>query len=209
MTDARHTLYSKEMEEEKIEVENGLFQIIPKYTKYSLYLGDFGADGAELNEIYNKLRETEAKTLEIFIDSNGGLISEGQKFQNIIDNHFPNAVDTYLDNKGYSMGANVFLMGTRRIIHKHSEIMFHNFTSGSYGKGHELDASHKHQKKSMKRYTKDTLKGYMSKKEIKELLNGKDFWMTYKEMLRRNIATHILIDGELISAKDYLKTKEQ
>ena len=205
MADAKHTLYSKEIDEEKLEMEGGLFQITPKHTKYSLYLGDFRAEDSELNEIYNTLRDPKPKTLEIFIDSYGGLVDEGQRFQNIITNHFSN-VDTYLDNKGYSMGALLFTFGDRRIVHEYSEIMFHNYSSGYYGKGHEVEARTKHDKKSLSKYFKSSLKPYFTKQEIKDMLNGKDFWMTSKEMLKRNIATHILINGELIEAKDYLKS---
>lgn len=204
MSEPLHSLYTTEIEEEKIEVEEGLFKIIPKHTKYSLYIGDFGSEGSELNDIYNDLRTDTPKTLEIFIDSNGGLISEGQKLQNIIENNFANATDTYLDNKGFSMGAYLFLMGTRRIVHRHSEIMFHNFTASTFGKGHEIASAHKHQQEAMRTYTYSLLSDYFSKKEIKKLLEGKDYWMTTEEMLERGIATHIMIGGALIEASDYL-----
>ena len=205
MEDAKHTLYSKEIEEEKIDMGNDLFQIVPKHTQYSLYLGNFDAEGAELNDIYNILREDKPKTLEIFINSYGGLLSEGQRFQNIISNHFNN-VDTYLDNKGYSMGALLFTFGDRRIVHKYSEIMFHNYSSSYYGKGHEIKQQTKHDDITLGKYFKDSLKPFFTKKEIKDMLNGKDFWFDSKEMLKRNIATHILIKGELIDSKTYLKT---
>ena len=206
MEDPKHTLYSKVVDEKHEPTDDGKHYIIPKHTRYSLYIGDFDASGAELNDIYNKLRQDEEKTLELYIDSHGGLISEGQRLQNIISNYFTNTT-TYLDNKGYSMGAMLFTFGTTRIVHPYSEIMFHTYSTGYYGKANELKDRTKHDDKILNKYFTDTLKPFFKKKELKELLKGKDFWFDAKEMLKRNIATHILIDGEVIEAKEYLKGK--
>ena len=34
---------------------------------------------------------------------------------------------------------------------------------------------------------------------------GKDFWMDCKEMCKRGIATHVVVCGETITAKEFLK----
>jgi len=209
MTDPKHTLHSTQQDEQRIEVEEGLFQIIPAHTAYTLYIGDFEAEDTELNDIFYTLRRREAKTLDIYINSNGGSIREGLIFHNILTNEFPNAVTTYLDDIGYSMGAMLFTLGNKRVVHEHSEIMFHTYTAGSYGKANELVDHIKHQKKSLKKVFKQFLKPYFSKQEIKDMMNGKDYWMNSKEMLKRNIATHILINGVEYEAKEYLNRNKK
>ena len=38
------------------------------------------------------------------------------------------------------------------------------------------------------------------------MLIGKDFWMDTKELCKRGIATHVLVEGKEIKAKKYLKS---
>jgi hypothetical protein len=46
----------------------------------------------------------------------------------------------------------------------------------------------------------------MTDKELKKMSNGKDFYFGAEEMCERGIATHVKVDGNLISAERYLKT---
>jgi len=47
--------------------------------------------------------------------------------------------------------------------------------------------------------------GFLSKDEFEQMLIGKDYWMDSRELCKRGIATHVILEGEEITAKEYLK----
>ena len=105
-------------------------------------------------------------------------------------------------------GALTFCMGDKRVVTLRSDLMFHDYSGGVGGKGGEIETRIKHSSKHLRKFFKDViLKGdFLTKKEFSQMLIGKDFWFNHKEMLKRGIATHILIDGEEMTAKKYLKS---
>jgi len=211
MSDSKnHTLFNSVIDSGYTLNDNGTYTKQPKHTYFTLYLGDFDTEDNSIDEIFNTLRTTEgSKEVTIFIHSYGGSIAEGQRFQNIINNDFKNKSTTYLDNMGYSMGAMLFTFGHYRVVYENSEIMFHNYSSGYSGKGHELKAQQIHKDKTLTSYVKKTLKPFFKKKELKKLINGKDYWFDSMEMLKRGIATHIESDGKLFNYEEYLEYRKE
>ncbi len=162
-----------------------------------------------LHEIFNELwNAKEHDTLELRINSRGGLVNEGSQFYSIINNKFFNKTTTILDSCGYSMGALTFCMGHKRVITTRSDLMFHDYSGGIAGKGGEIKSRFKHSTKHLRDFFKDVIlsKQFLTKKEFDDMLIGKDFWMDAKELCKRGIATHVLIDGKEITSKKYLKS---
>jgi ATP-dependent protease ClpP protease subunit len=206
-----HTLIIEQNEEERIPLLNddgdiieGLFEIIPSYIKYRLFIGDFMDDSQHgWNEIKDKLMSADPSDfLEVHISSYGGHTSEGIELFNIINTRFKDA-QVYL-NFGFSMGALTFLYFKDRTIYENSEIMFHNWSGGFGGKAADIEDHFKHSKKYLNRFFESVLVPYFSKKEIKKILKGKEKWLDSYKMLKRGIATGIIKDGEFYEAKDYL-----
>jgi hypothetical protein len=85
--------------------------------------------------------------------------------------------------------------------------MFPTYSHGSYGKGGEVKEHVKHTAKKLEKFFFDLIvkKGFLSENEFKQMLVGQDYWMEAKELCKRRIATHVIIDGEEIEAKEYLK----
>ena len=104
-----------------------------------------------------------------------------------------------------------FCMGDKRIVTQRSDLMFHDYSGGARGKAGEIEAQVKHTAKHLRKFFKDIIVegGFLTNKEFKQMLIGKDFWFDHKELLKRGIATHILIDGKEITAKKYLKNLEK
>jgi ATP-dependent protease ClpP protease subunit len=75
--------------------------------------------------------------------------------------------------------------------------MFHTYSSHIYGKRNEIISQIEHTDKHLENFTKRLLSPYFSKKEIKKMANGKDIWLTSKEMIERGICTHIIDNGEV------------
>ncbi|MCK5903352.1 MAG: ATP-dependent Clp protease proteolytic subunit [Cocleimonas sp.] len=209
-----HTLFIEEVAEKRLRVKEARQQyfIVPSHKLYRVFISAFSENKKGLHAVFNELRKAdEDDTLELRINSDGGLVTEGQQFFNVILEKFGNNTTTVLDNHGYSMGALLFCMGYRRVVYPYSELMFHNYTHGSWGKGENVKSHVKHTAKNLTSFFKDMTvsQGFLKKKEFKEMLLGKDFWMDCEEMCRRGIATHVVVFGETITAKHYLKGVKQ
>jgi ATP-dependent protease ClpP protease subunit len=188
--------------------EKHLYEITPKHTIYRIFIGRFFELKRGLHAVFNELKKAKSDDkFEIIINSGGGLVNEGMQFFNIILEKFPNSTTTYLDNSGYSMGALLFSMGSKRVIYPYSDLMYHNYAGGAFGKGGELKARVKHFDNLIKNFFHDIIvtQGFLSEDEYKRMLIGKDYWFDAKAMCKRGIATHVIVEGKEITAKEYLK----
>ena len=206
----KHTLFIEEIPENRVLVdkEKRYFTIEPKFKIYRIYIEGFLELKRGLHYVFNELRSAGKNDyIEFRISSGGGFIREGQQFYNLIQEKFFDRCVAYVDNHAYSMGALLFCMANKRIIYPYSDLMFHNYSAGAFGKGNEIETRVKHSAKTIKKFFQDIIvdKGFLSKDEFEEMLIGKDFWMDAKEMCKRKIATHVVVEGEIISAKKYLK----
>ena len=206
----RHTLYSREISARNklVDKEKELYQLVPKHKAYRFYVGIFFELKKGLHAVFNELQNASEKdTLELVINSHGGLVFEGKQFYNIIQEKFYNRTTAYLNNVGYSMGALLFCMASKRVVYEYSDFMFHNYRGGAHGKGGELKAQVDYSAKSLERFFYDVIvkQGFLSEDEFEQMLVGQDYWMDTKELCKRGIATHVILEGEEITAKEYLK----
>ncbi len=206
----RHTLYSEVIEEKRrlIDKSKKLYEITPKHTNYRIFIGRFFELKRGLHTVFNELKNAkEYDTLELIIDSNGGIVNEGMQFFNIMLEKFPDRTTAYLDNHGYSMGALLFCMANKRVIYPYSDIMFHNYSGGAIGKGGEIKSKVKHTDRLLRKFFYDIVveQGFLTKSEFEKMLIGQDYWMDTKQMCKRGIATHVVVNGKEITAKEYLK----
>jgi ATP-dependent protease ClpP protease subunit len=210
LSSEQHTLYIESVNEQKkiIDKAKGIYEISPKYKRYRVYIGRFRELRKGLHSVFNELREAKTNDyLELMISSSGGAVLEGQQFYNLIQDKFYGRTVAYLNNHGYSMGALLFCMADKRIIYEYSELMFHNYSGGAIGKGGDLKARIEHYGKTMDTFFYDIIvkKGFLKKDEFEQMLVGQDYWMEAKELCKRGIATHVILKGEEITAKEYLK----
>ena len=211
LSSEQHTLYSETISEQKkvVDKEKRLYEVTPKHTRYRLYIGRFFELKKGLHSVFNELKSAkEHDILEFVIDSGGGFVNEGMQFYNIIQEKFYGRSVAYLDNKGYSMGAMLFSMCEKRVVYPYSDFMYHNYSGGAAGKGGEVKARVNHVSKKLEAFFYDIIvkQGFLSEDEYQQMLVGQDYWMGTKEMCKRGIATHVIVDGEELTAQEYLKT---
>ncbi len=206
-----HSLFIEEKPSMMVPVkdENGnqietLFEQTPSYTVNKLFLGAFDENGNGMHRIANRLQESSPNsTLEMHISSRGGYVHELIELYNLVNTVFHKNVVTYC-NYGYSAGALAFLMGSDRVVYEHSDWMMHSYSGGFGGKRDDMITHLEHEDARLQKFFNQMMKPYFTKKELKKMQKGKDFWMGAEEMLKRGIATHIIIDGESMTAQDYL-----
>ena len=210
LSSEQHTLYSEVIAERKklIDKEKKLFEVTPKHTRYRIYIGRFFELKKGLHSVFNELKSAkENDVLEFMIDSGGGFVNEGMQFYNIMQEKFYGRTVAYLDNKGYSMGAMLFSMADKRVIYPYSDFMYHNYAGGAVGKGGEIKARLEHTSKKLEAFFHDIIvkQGFLSEDEYSQMLVGQDYWMGAKELCKRGIATHVIVEGKEVTAKEYLK----
>jgi ATP-dependent protease ClpP protease subunit len=193
---ANHIIFKNQVPKFKID--------IPIVNEYSLYLSEFSEEMPQFATLLNELRNANPNDIiKIFINSPGGCVSEGKALINTLQSIGAD-IQTELIANAYSMGALLFCIGDKRVIYENSSIMFHNFSGGFGGKGHELKDRLKHTIKNITAFFRGHIIG-LTEAEIKQMINGKDWWFGSKEMCERGIATHVNVDGIMIPAKRYLK----
>jgi len=210
LSSEQHTLYIETIPEHKrvVDKEKNLYEITPKHRRFRVYIGRFRELRKGLHSVFNELKDANnLDKLEFIISSGGGMVLEGQQFYNLIQEKFFGRTTAYLDNHGYSMGALLFCMADKRVIYPYSDLMFHTYSHGSYGKGGDVKQHVKHTAKKLEKFFFDLIveKGFLVEEEFKQMLIGQDYWMEAKELCKRGIATHVIVDGQELEAKEYLK----
>jgi ATP-dependent protease ClpP protease subunit len=187
-------------EDEPLDV----YERISGFTLYKLYMGNFESNNAENFRLFDKLRAADqGSSLEVHVSSDGGNFYELVEFYNLLKPKF-NSITTFL-NRGYSAGSMMFLLGDNRIVYEHSDMMCHSYTGVSYGKREDMLNQTLHQDKMITNFFDKMYSPYFTKKEIKKMNKGQDFWMNSQEMLKRGIATGIILDtGEYKTRDEYL-----
>lgn len=208
-----HTLFIKEYPEEYLplttedgQLVEGIFEHVPAQKVYKLFLQEFSDESIHgWNKIIDTLQEASYEdVLELHISGPGGVVREGMELYHIIDSKFRGRTTAFL-NYGYSMNALVFLFADQRIIYDASDFMLHSYSGGTYGKRDDMLTQINHTDKHLRRFTDKILEPYLTKKEIKAMNAGKDFWFGPWDMLKRGIATHIIVNGGMLEAKDYFE----
>jgi len=214
LSSEQHTLYIEIIPERKrvVSKEKNIYEVTPKHKRYRVYIGRFFELKKGLHSVFNGLREaTDKDYLELMINSGGGLVNEGQQFYNLIQEKFYKKTISYLDNKGYSMGALLFCMAEKRVVYEYSDLMFHTYSHGSSGKGGEVKSHVEHTAKKLEQFFYNLIvkQGFLTKDEFKKMVIGQDYWMDTKEMCKRGIATHVIVSGEELTSQEYLKKKKK
>jgi len=178
------------------------------YTKFRFFIGTFDNQTPKFHLILNDLYDSNEKDeLELRIMSPVGLVIECQQVVNIMNNKFNGRTTAYIESHASSAGAIVFANADKRVIYENSRIMFHNYSGGYGGKFQDikdrLDFDEKHIISFL-----SVAKQFLNKKEWKQMVNGKNFWFDASDMLKRNIATHIIVDGKEMTKKEYKKYKK-
>lgn len=99
----------------------------------------------------------------------------------------------------------IFLCADSFQISEHSMFMFHDYSSGTYGKGGELFDSIHHERKWSKKLLSETYKNFLTETEILSILANKDLWMTGEDAAKR-LEKRAKIEEEGFTKKPVRKT---
>jgi len=189
-----HTLYKQDM--------------MYKQTMFKLFIDDIDEGSIEMQSILNELQNsTESDTLEVRINSNGGFVHYGMSLLNVMSDNFYERTITLIEQIAASMAGLIFLKGDARLVYPHSTLMIHSTSFGVVGKISEVSDRVIHEKKWNDNNLNLMLKPFFSKKEIEEVISGKDLWIDAEDMCLKGIATGVIYpNGEIVEPEVFLKS---
>lgn len=167
--------------------QNVTINIYGDITKYSWWEEDYGA--IKLARDLEKYDQIDS--IDVFINSNGGSVSEGLAIYNILQRH-PAKVTTYCDGFACSAASVVFMAGDERVMSNASLLMIHNAWIYTEGNAEEL----RKQADDLDIITEASINAYLnhvniSKEELKLMLD-KETWIDCNEALEKGFCTKII-----------------
>lgn len=162
---------NKEVETPKVYTINFFHPFDYDATKYKPYF-----------DIFEKAKENDE--IVIYFNSPGGSVTTLNMFLNAMS--FSKCRNITAKVNFAASAAAIMVMACPNIMFNvNSTLMFHTYSSVFWGKSQEIEADQKHQDKICKKIFEKYCSRILSKSEIEELYNGKDFYFDEQEALAR------------------------
>jgi ATP-dependent protease ClpP protease subunit len=120
----------------------------------------------------------------LYLNMPGGRIDTGVQIINAM-RASQGKVITSLEGESHSLGTLLFLSGDEFIVHDDCLMMFHNFSSGTFGKGNEQAAQIEATIKWFTKLAKGVYIPFLSEEEFDRIARGEDLWLDSEEIQER------------------------
>lgn len=187
------------MNEQMIAVAapNKSFVAEVKGTQHTFYLtGPIGAPD-EYVELCNTLRTASPQDeVVIRINSRGGFVSSERMIVNAI-NESQATVKGFIEYDCMSAATGIFLACHQHAWAQHIQFMAHCSWWGSIGKNPDIKSQTEFGIQQMEEEIVTTYSGMFNEEEIRQLNEGKEFWLGSKELEQRMIAYYEYQDSQV------------
>lgn len=169
-----------------------------KLNNYSVHINTDILDASHYSGVFDMCLESqEGDTINFFIASHGGdldglnVLLEGIRLTDA-------DVRAVLIGPAHS-AASIFALNCPNVVVTDSASMLcHNVRTGYNGKIADLDCFTLHTKSIATDLMRKTYEGFFNKKDLEDLIHGKEFWLNADEIRQR-----------LVEREDYLNTKDK
>lgn len=153
--------------------------------EYSIYLSTPVVEPSAYDGVCHLLRQlTELDTVKLYLNTPGGALISGLALAQAM-RESKATITTILNPQAFSMGALLFLCGDEKVAPPSSLLMFHHYSGGLSGKGNEQVAELSAVNTWFEEAMHDICSPFLTKKEIREVLQGKDVWLGSAEINKR------------------------
>ena len=158
--------------------------IVSKGDIVTMYLMDGIDEPALYAEMCYTLENTDAKKVVLKINNGGGHIDS---YLSMLESIKRSKATVVADISGTvaSAATMITLACDEIVVADYISFMIHSASGGTGGKIHESKAYMEFSDKLLNEMFFETYKGFLSKKEITKVIEGKDLWMGKKEVLKR------------------------
>jgi len=167
------------------------------------YISSRLEEPAKYAEMIHQIRSASANDIiHLHLNTPGGLVSTGVQIISAIRASQGHVV-THLEGEACSMGAILFLSGDEMVVYDDSLLMFHNYSGGAFGKGHEITAVVDAINRWYTKLTKTICVPFLTEGELKKIYDGADIWMLSDEVEER-----LKKMAKILQAKEDKKNKK-
>jgi ATP-dependent Clp protease protease subunit len=155
---------------------------------------EINEDDKHLKKLYSVYEiEYLPKPIKIYIDSYGGAVYQCFGLLSVMERS-KTPIHTIVTGCAMSCGFLILISGHKRFAHKMSTPLYHQVSSGAFGKIQDMEEKLEEAKRLQKQiedFTKSKTK--IGKKKLREILeNKKDWYMTADEALELGVVDSIL-----------------
>ncbi len=175
------------MIEDDISLGNDDGFMPPKITSriFEFYLSGHLESPDKYLKWFDTIRHASANdTVKLYINCYGGDMFTGIQFMRVLGETNAHVICS-VEGACMSAATMIFLCADEFEVTPHSMFMFHNYSSGTIGKGGEMFEQIKHERKWSEQLLNEIYEGFLTKQEIKEILDNRDLWMDVDEVVIR------------------------
>lgn len=179
----------KELLNQNNDVWSNYVPIISDKNNTVAYLTDSIDEPSTYNELCFKLKTaSHAEVFTLVINTPGGYIDSAVMLVDAIKSSKAKVI-AEISGTVASAGTVITLACDEVNIADHTAFMIHNYSASIGGKGHEMKAHQEFVDKNLNNSFKTFYKGFLTPKEMDQVIDGKDLWMGKDEVLGRLAGT--------------------
>ncbi len=158
-------------------------------------IGDyFWGDGVTAMSVVEQLAGTTASVINVRINSDGGVVTDGLAIYNALKQH-PATINVTVDGVAASIASLIAMAGTRRRMHANTMMMVHGPQGGGWGFAGDL----RDRADAIDVYGRSMLESYSARAknpaDIETMLNDrKDHWLTAADAVAMGLADEVIPD---------------
>lgn len=154
-------------------------------TLFDVYITGPIGEAEDYLELFDKIRNAgENDFIKLHINSPGGYLSTATQFLRCLQETRASVIAS-IEGECCSAATILMLAAHSFEVSDHSVTMCHTFSSGNMGKGNELRDRANFDTKWSQNYFMDIYNGFLTDNEIKQMMEGKDFWFSADETIER------------------------
>jgi ATP-dependent protease ClpP protease subunit len=172
-------------------------------------------DPAKYTEMIHQIRTAgQNDVIHIHLNTPGGFVNTGVQIISAMRASNGHIV-THLEGEACSMGALLFLTADEMVVYDDSLLMFHNYSGGAFGKGHEMTASIDATNKWYSKLAKTVCSPFLTEAELDKIFDGADLWMLSEEVeerlkkMAKQLASDVKTENDKTVAKKVTKKKKK
>lgn len=157
----------------------------PAVTVHEFYLcGEIESPDEYISWFDTIRHANQTDVVKIYINSYGGDLFTAIQFMRVLGETQATIVIS-VEGACMSAATMIFMCGHTFEVSDHSVFMFHNYSSGVFGKGGEMYDQLKHERVWSEKLLRGIYDGFLNEKEIASMLDNKDLWMDGGEVVKR------------------------
>ena len=152
---------------------------------HEFYLSGPIEDAEDYIEWFDTIRNASSTdNVRIYINSPGGDLYTTLQFLRVMAETEAH-ITTSVEGACMSAATMIFLHGHTQEVTPHSLFMFHDYSSGTFGKGGEQYDQIQFEREWSRKFMTEVYKDFLTDAEIESMMHNKDIWMGSDEVVSR------------------------